>query len=366
MVLQKQVVQQKTTQSTAVRKAYLVLKGDILNCLGNGWWGMVRVWLKWGDVVLGTSIFVEGFYGKTFFWWPKQGGDGHYTGIESVLFANRLHSQKWNLETLVFCFSESWQKNCSIQRYSQAPLFRRTLWAQEGGVTPNGLGSLVATMMLPPGRPCMPMGQMPGPGLPGLAPMTPGMPIPGLPSMPMPNMQPPGMPTLPGPPTGPCGMNMPQPMGNVNPGLMPPCGGCNTLPPQRPMMPMPMDTSMPRPMGNVIPPPAPMRPQMIPAPQQPFNPSLPPRPPSLPQQLAQLQAAGQEGQRHAPAPPAPFQGDRKPQLFMLIAQLAPHVKELLDISCSKAIGVSFPDRGIVTSNIEIFVDVSAFFAGFSI
>ena len=42
------------------------------------------------------------------------------------------------------------------------------------------------------------------------------------------------------------------------------------------------------------------------------------------------------------------------------------VKELLDISCSKAIGVSFPDRGIVTSNIEIFVDVSAFFAGFSI
>ena len=51
------------------------------------------------------------------------------------------------------------------------------------------------------------------------------MPIPGLPSMPMPNMQPPGMPTLPGPPTGPCGMNMPQPMGNVNPGLMPPCGG---------------------------------------------------------------------------------------------------------------------------------------------
>lgn len=122
-------------------------------------------------------------------------------------------------------------------------------------------------------------------------------------------------------------MNMPQPMGNVNTGLMPPCGGCNTLPPQRPMMPMPMDTSMPRPMGNVIPPPAPMRPQMIPAPQQPFNPSLPPRPPSLPQQLAQLQAAGQEGQRHAPAPPAPFQGDRKPQLFMLIAQLAPHVKE---------------------------------------
>ena len=215
-------------------------------------------------------------------------------------------------------------------------------------------------MMLPPGRPCMPMGQMPGPGLPGLAPMTPGMPMPGLPGMPMPNMQPPGMPTLPGPPTGPCGMNMPQPMGNVNTGLMPPCGGCNTLPPQRPMMPMPMDTSMPRPMGNVIPPPAPMRPQMIPAPQQPFNPSLPPRPPSLPQQLAQLQAAGQEGQRHAPAPPAPFQGDRKPQLFMLIAQLAPHVKELLDISCSKAVGVSFPDRGIVTSNIEIFVDVASF------
>ena len=174
--------------------------------------------------------------------------------------------------------------------------------------------------MLPPTRPRMPMGLPTGPlG----APM--GMTVPRMPGMPAL-----GMPhTLPSPvaPTGPTGPAPCGACGLMRPMTMTPCGG--TMP--RPMMPMPMDASMPRPMASVIPPPpGGMRPQMIPAPAQPFNPSLPPRPPSLPQQLAQLQAAGQEGQRHAPPPPPPppaFQGDKKPQLFMLIAQLAPHVQE---------------------------------------
>ncbi|CAK9015932.1 unnamed protein product [Durusdinium trenchii] len=167
-------------------------------------------------------------------------------------------------------------------------------------------------MMLPPGRPFMPVGQ-PG-GLPmmpgrGLAP-APGLPMGGNNLAPMPST---GMPMP---------STMPRPMG-----LAPPMGGTTLPPPTGPMMPM-MDASMPRPMGPsvVIPPPAPqgMRPQMIPAPQ-PF-PAMPPRPPpgSLPQQLAQLQAAGQEAHRQAPPPPVPFQGEKKPQLFMLIAQLSPH------------------------------------------
>ncbi|CAK9033151.1 RNA-binding protein 25 (Arg/Glu/Asp-rich protein of 120 kDa) (RED120) (Protein S164) (RNA-binding motif protein 25) (RNA-binding region-containing protein 7) [Durusdinium trenchii] len=170
-------------------------------------------------------------------------------------------------------------------------------------------------MMLPPGRPFMPVGQ-PG-GLPmmpgrGLAP-APGLPMGGNNLAPMPST---GMPMP---------STMPRPMG-----LAPPMGGTTLPPPTGPMMPM-MDASMPRPMGPsvVIPPPAPqgMRPQMIPAPQ-PF-PAMPPRPPpgSLPQQLAQLQAAGQEAHRQAPPPPVPFQGEKKPQLFMLIAQLSPHVQE---------------------------------------
>ena len=154
-------------------------------------------------------------------------------------------------------------------------------------------------------QPSMPMQtQMPMPGL-----QQPGtMPMPGT------NLAPPMTPVTPGMPMG---NTMPRPMTQ----FAQPCG--TTLPPPRPMMPM-MDSM--RPMGTVIPPPqGGMRPQMIPAPQQPF-PSMPPRPgpPGPPVPLAPL--AGQEAHRQAP-PPAPYAGERKPQLFMLIAQLAPSVQD---------------------------------------
>lgn len=93
--------------------------------------------MKWGDVVLGTSVFVEGYYGKAFFFGDPSKA---VTGITPALsrFCSptdcTVRSEIWKLWSSV---SLNLGKNCSIQRYSQAPLFRRTLWAQEGGGTPR-------------------------------------------------------------------------------------------------------------------------------------------------------------------------------------------------------------------------------------
>eukprot|EP00439_Symbiodinium_sp_Y106_P036498 s2527_g4.t1 len=205
---------------------------------------------------------------------------------------------------------------------------------------------LTAKMMLPPSRPFMPMGgPMGGPinpmgGLPGMPSMpqpgtVPGvLPQPGLPQtiLPQPGLPSPGMcqgapgTLLPQPamaqtlPTPQLPGTVPQPFAGVGVLPRPPMnpGMCaNTMPP-RPLQPMPpMGAGMPggcpapRPMGHLA------------LPSAYKEPSLPPRPPagSLPQQLAQLAAAG------SPQDPSRGPSDRKPQLYMLIAQLATHVEE---------------------------------------